>query len=158
MRPISIGSLVLAIAISTSAHADTTPPGVNLRWDQCFGDGGVQNKSFACNTNTGTERLVASIELGSALANVSGMELYIDIGSASPAFPVWWQFKNAGSCRQASLQMNAVPPPGAPTCTEWSGGASIGGIGTYNIGAHGVANSSRLAAVIAVPATDLIAL
>ena len=39
--------------------------GVNLRWDQCFSDGGVQNKTFACNTNVGVERLVMSLVLDS---------------------------------------------------------------------------------------------
>jgi len=27
--------------------------GMNLAWDHCMGDGGVQNQNFACNTNIG---------------------------------------------------------------------------------------------------------
>src|SRR5262245_57794964 len=124
MRPISIAALVLTIALSASAHAGTTPPGVNLSWDACLADGGVQNKSFACDTNAGSERLVVSIALGSALANVSGFEINVDIGAASPALPAWWQMKTPGTCRLSSLAMTTNPPPGAASCTEWSGGTA----------------------------------
>src|SRR5262245_14218167 len=73
-------AVLLTIALAASAHAASTPPGVNLRWDNCFADGGVQNKAFACDTNVGLERLVASIELASPMLDVSGMEIIVDIG------------------------------------------------------------------------------
>jgi hypothetical protein len=87
------------------------------------------------------------------MANVSGMELYIDVGSASPSLPTWWQFKNPSSCRNTSLQMSLSPPLGS-TCTDWAPALAIGGIGAYSVGGHGP-NTSRLSAAIAVAPSDL---
>ena len=42
-----------------------------LAWTQCYGDGGVQLRTFACNTNAGSNRLVASYDaLGNSTAAV----------------------------------------------------------------------------------------
>jgi len=46
---------LLVLAFALTARAASTPPGVSLRWDNCFSDGGVANKDFACDTNSGSE-------------------------------------------------------------------------------------------------------
>ena len=42
---VGCGLLVLLVAAPTAAA--TTPPGVNIRWDNCYDDGGTANKLFA---------------------------------------------------------------------------------------------------------------
>src|SRR5258708_17426163 len=56
--------LIAFLFAATSAHAAAvSPPGVNLRSDNCYGDRGVQYKQFACDRNTGSERLAMSFHL-----------------------------------------------------------------------------------------------
>jgi len=85
------------------------------------------------------------------LAKTSGNEVVIDLASASNPLPMWWAFKNAGTCRQGSLVMSFVAPAAAVVCIDWAQGNAIGGIGTYNIGLKGP-NTARLLAVLAVAA------
>ena len=147
-RPRTFLSILAMLLFATNVHAGS---GVNLRWSACFGDGGAQNKPFACNVNTGVQSLVASFELGADLGQVSGNEVVIDLTSASATMPAWWAFKNAGTCRQGSLVMSFVAPAAAAVCIDWAQGNAIGGIGTYNIGLKGP-NTARLLAVLAVAA------
>jgi hypothetical protein len=127
-------------------------PGVNLRWDQCFSDNGVQNKTFVCDSNTGSERLVMSMEIAAPVDSVSGLEPTLDIGFAAPILPAWWQFKIAGSCRQGSLTITASLPPGATNCADWSAGTAQGtSIAAYQVGIFGP-STARILTVTAVPA------
>src|SRR5262245_24181409 len=111
------GSLFLVIAGLLSplvGHA----AGVNLRWDQCLGDGGVPNKAFACNTNNGARAMVASFVIPAAMTSFAGEEVIVDLATAAPSLPNWWQFFNAGSCRQNSLVVNANVSPTAVNCVD----------------------------------------
>jgi len=136
------------------AIVSAAPPGVNLRWDQCFSDGGVQNKMFACDTNLGSERLVISFVLGSDLSQVSGNEVVLQIQSASATLPSWWLMKNVGTCRPSSLAFAPAIQAGAANCVDWGAATKAGGIGAYSIGFYG-ANSVRVSVAVAVPPTDL---
>lgn len=82
-----VGVAALLLALSGPAMAGLSPPGVNIRWDSCYGDGGIQNKVFACNTNLGNDRLVLSFELDTPVAGVIGNEIVVDIASASASLP-----------------------------------------------------------------------
>jgi len=143
-----------ALLLALPAVAAPTPPGVNLRWDQCYSDGGVMNKTFACDTNTGSERLVMSFVLDSDMADVSGQEVRILLQSASPSFPSWWAMKNAGSCRVSSMSFNTTLPPGSVNCVDWADGQASGGIGNYTIPFTGP-NSAILQVAVAVAPTNL---
>lgn len=147
-------TLLCGMLLALTAGVAAAAPGVNLKWQACFGDGGVTNRNFVCNTNTGTSNiLVGSFELGADILAASGNEVVIDIATAG-ALPPWWAFKNAGTCRQNSLSMNFSAPGTAVVCTDWAAGQSAGGIGAYNIGIAGP-NTARIVAAIAVPASAL---
>jgi hypothetical protein len=137
---------VLLVTPSLTHAAATSPPGVNLRWDQCYGDEGARYRSFACHTNTGSERMIGSFELASAPAfPISGIQVYMDVVSAGP-LPNWWQLRNPGTCRQASLSATFAPPAGAANCPDWASGQAIGGIGAYNIGIRGPSTAQIIVA------------
>src|SRR5262249_43976430 len=128
-------------------------------WDHCFGDGGVANKTFACNSNNGVETLVVGFRLGANAAQVTGEQVAIDLASSGATLPVWWQMKNTGTCRPTSLNFHAIFDPLATPCVEWTQGLSSGGIASYTIGVLG-ANTARIVAVDAVPVdgqADLVA-
>jgi len=145
----SLPLLVALIAFATQAHAS----GVFVRWGQCLSDGGVQNKNFACDANTGSEVLVGGFQLTSDLAQVSGNEVVIDLASAGASLPAWWQFRNAGTCRQTAMTMNTFLSTGV-NCIDWAAGQSQGGIGAYAIGQRGP-NTARVVAALAVPVSGL---
>lgn len=146
--------LLCGTLLALTAVVATAAPGTNLRWVNCFGDAGTQNRNFACNTNTGNHILVGSFELGADILQASGNEVVIDIAAADAVLPAWWAFKNAGTCRQTSQSMNFTIPGTAVVCADWANGQAAGGIGAYNIGQSGP-NTARVVAAIAVPATAL---
>ena len=111
----------------------TAAPGFAMRWDRCYADAGGSNKNFACNTNSGTETLVITFSPDTAIANLSGIEIYLDIQSASASIPAWWQMKNTGTCRQGAISVNMTADPSAVRCDDTFAGNAAGGIGAYNI-------------------------
>jgi len=148
-------TLLCGLLLAFTAGVAAAGPGVNLRWNACIGDGGVINRNFACNTNTGTLNvMVAGFELGSEITQASGQEIVIDLASASSTLPAWWSFFNAGTCRQTSLSMNTSISLSAAACQDWANAQAAGGIGAYNIGQRGP-NTSRIKIAIAVPVASL---
>ena len=124
--------VLLALVLIAPAHA---APGVNLTWSRCLGEGvGTQNRAFACDTNDGSEVLVVSFVLPAPLAQVSGNEVSIDLISQDDPLPAWWDFKNAGTCRQLSLTFNTTADANDVVCVDWAQGGSSGGIGAYTTG------------------------
>ena len=147
-----------ALMASSANAAAVSPPGVNLRWDNCYGDGGAWNKNFACDTNSGSEALVCSFELDQSFSEASGAEIYLDLSSQSVSLPPWWTYKNAGACRQASLGAAFLTaPPGSRNCIDWAQGQGMGGIAAYAVGYHGP-STARIIAGIAVPPSGLVTL
>src|SRR5690349_18645869 len=122
----SLALLVFAL-LPARAHA---AQGLNLRWNACLGDGGVQNRSFACNTNIGLASMYGSFVLASDMNQVIGTEVVLQLAADSPTLPAWWQFKNAGACRVSSLSVSTVDATAA-NCYDWSGGLMFGGLGAY---------------------------
>ncbi len=113
----SIAALVLllgALAPPGAARAD-----VFLRWDQCLAGGGVGNRDFAGDTDTGSDVLVVSFTAPEAFDQVLGIEAtivalhmgYIGVadpfGEPPPTFPViqpWWQMSSSG-CRPSGAKV-----------------------------------------------------
>jgi len=140
------GMLLAASATLASAA------GLNLAWSNCYADGGTQNLTSTCASNFGQAgSLIGSYVLDADLLQVSGAEIVVDLSSASPALPAWWQFKNVGACRQNALSIAAFD---GASCFDWAIGQASMNIAAYQLGLHG-ANSARILCVNAVPATAL---
>jgi len=159
MRRILFATALFALTsvAASTAHAG---PGVNLRWSDCFGDGGASNRSFACNTNAGSNVLVGSFVLSSPIANVSGQRIGVDLSATTTTLPDWWMFRNAGTCRTTSLGFNVTANPNDVVCVDWAAGQSAGGIGAYNtelgtIDGSLSAQHRRLKIALAVPLSAL---
>ncbi len=146
-------TLLCGLLLALTASIASAAPGVNLKWSDCFGDLGTTNRNFACTSNAGSEPpLVASFELGANLAGASGLEIVIDVATATSPLPPWWGFKNAGSCRQGSLSVGGAPPGADIVCVDWAGGLSQGtSLAAYQLGLSGP-NTARMLEVTAVPA------
>ena len=150
----------LALLAST-AFAAPTLPGVNIRWDNCYADGGATNKTFACDANTGAELAVLSAQIETPMTSVSGMEIRISLKAASPALPAWWQFMGpiatAGLCRPKSLCFVPSPPLTPASCVDWGSGRENGGVAAYRIDELGPASAVIIIAS-AVPPNALVEL
>ncbi|MEQ1832916.1 MAG: hypothetical protein ABL977_07650 [Candidatus Eisenbacteria bacterium] len=146
--------IALLVTFAATAHAAApTAPGVNLRWDQCYADGGAQYKNFACDVNTGTDRMVGSFELASPILGVTGMEIYLHVGAASATLPAWWSVSGPGGivgCRNA-VTLSLLPPAGAALCSDWAGGQGAGGLAQIQLNTQGP-NHERFLGGSAVPA------
>jgi len=142
------GMLLAASATLASAA------GINFRWDACFGDGGVQNKTFACNINSpASVRMIGSFVLDADLADVSGTEMVVDLQAGSPTLPAWWQFKNVGACRINSLSIAAWGT--GTNCFDWASGQATVAIAAYQLAKHGLPNEARILSISAVPVSAL---
>jgi len=135
-----LSAMLLATATAASAA------GVNLRWTACAGDGGVQNRAFACNSNLGSNVMVGSYVLDNDILHVNGNELVVDLATASASLPDWWRFTAAGTCRQAALSIAAHD---GSACPDMFGLQASMNIAAYQMGLHG-ANSGRILCVNAV--------
>lgn len=136
-----------AMMISSMASAS----GLNLAWGNCPAEGGLQNKTFACASNTGSHILYASYIPDAGVVNASGNELVLDLLTEGPAFPDWWAFKNTGTCRQASLATSAdFTAETGVNCVDYWAGQAAGGISAYFIGFNSTPLRARLIIVYAV--------
>ena len=122
--------MLLAFTASMASAA-----GVSLHWNHCTLGGGVQNQVFLCDDDFGAFKAVGQFRLPAPLAGVTGIEFTLDLATASPTLPPWWQF-NTGECRASNLSLNAVGPIGE-SCPDWAGGTAAGGLAAYNEHAFG---------------------
>jgi hypothetical protein len=147
MRRTLLAALALC-CFATTAHA---AQGMNLRWDACLADGGVLNKDFACDANTGSHTLVVSCQLESTFVSVTGAEFTLNIATPSGAPSSWWQFRNTFTCRRTALIASLLPAsPGSACADAWQGMAS-GGISSYAIPSSTNLNQFQLGVVMALP-------
>jgi hypothetical protein len=142
-------------------------PGVALRWSHCYGEGtGLLTRSFACDTNQGSEVLVGSFSLASDVPDASGNEIVVDLydyftdyftplpGTPTP-LPEWWKFRNVGTCRQTALGLSLVADPANAVCQDWGQGEQVGAIGAYTIESTLGTGRARIVMAVAVPPTSL---
>lgn len=126
LSPPAFAAALLLVAVSASASE------LSLSWDRCFSDGNVYNKTFACDVNTGSDHIVGSYMLDSDLTQVSGNEIVLDFVSQGFAtLPSWWQYHNAGTCRQQSLSVFPAPLVPLVHCVDLWNGQAAGGLAAY---------------------------
>jgi len=168
MRTLALNTLLVLGVCMQASCGSAQGAGLALRWDSCFGDAASHiNKTFACDTNAGSERLVGSFSIfGDVLENVAGNEIIVllrtglpfgvDAPPPPPAVPMpeWWKFVNAGSCRRTSLSLAVAADPDLEVCPDWAAGQAVGGIGTYQLDFLGQ-GTARLVMATAVPPASL---
>jgi len=130
VRKTSLLALLLLAATGTHSNAG----GLNLSWSECATDGGTQNRTFACDTNTGAEFIAGSFALDQDVLHVNGNELVVDLYFTGTTVPEWWKFKNAGTCRQTALTIAAQDGTNCPD--QFLGWASMN-IAAYQVGLNG---------------------
>ena len=66
-------AVVLLLGGLVSGSLASAEAGVNLSWDACTSEGGIQNKTFSCNTNSGSRVLYGSFVLAADQPNFVGV-------------------------------------------------------------------------------------
>jgi len=119
--------IALAAIALFSGAASAQTGAVALRWDNCYSDGGLSSKSFACNTNSGSESLILSVYPPVDMPQLNGALETLTVWSTAAATPTWWQV-NSGGCRPTSgMSAQFLPLPSSITCIDpWTGQASGG--------------------------------
>ncbi len=118
--------------------------GLNLSWDDC-GAFGSSAKVFACNTNAGSNTLVASFAAQPGLCLIGCLGL-LDLQTSGAVLPDWWQFKNAGSCRQTALRASGDFGTGPSSCLDTWQQEAVPGVYAYEVG---VGNPNRARITVA---------
>lgn len=95
------------------------PVSLKLSWDHCAGDGPVTDKSFACDSNTGSDVLYLSMILNDGVdrPDVGSVAFWVSVAPTTPTLPPWWDFL---SCRHAAVQFDGWPPGTSAACTPWT--------------------------------------
>ena len=157
IRSLAAAGVATLVALLVCPVPAFAVQGVSLAWNHCLPQGtGVQNKDFACNTNSGEHTLVGTFQLSSNMNQVSGVEIILQLASASAALPAWWNLRAIGGCRTA-LTVDGETDPADVACPDWSEGQMFVGLGTYCTSAGpcvdrpGPANEARIKLVEAVP-------
>jgi hypothetical protein len=138
-------SAVTLIALAGNVHAQS---GVNLSWDDC-GTSGAMLRTFACNTNAGSNTLVASF-VSQPMPEVVALTAIIDLCSMDLVLPAWWQMKMAGSCRPNAISSSFDFMSGPTSCVDFWQGLGTGGL-NYTYGSNWGFNGARILVVGALP-------
>jgi hypothetical protein len=143
-------ALAMLLACGLPAFASAAGP-LKLRWDACWGDGGVANKAFTCDVNTGSNVLVASLVPNFPTYGVTDIASRVDITVDGGSVPDWWRFRTTGSCRVTSLNAAVAPPLTAVACQDWSNGTVPPAFLTYTLDTF-VLNTAHVQIVSILPA------
>jgi hypothetical protein len=109
-------ALVLLVSLRGSS---VSAGGIALAWDDCNAAGSL-NRNFACDTNSGTNVLVASYASPILLTRFSALEAVVETVSPAGAFPDWWKMQSTG-CRANAASVSADFSAGPFTCADWWG-------------------------------------
>ncbi len=112
----------------------------------------MQVRSFACDTNSGSNILVGSFMLDADLLQVNGNELVVDLCTSTASLPDWWRYKNVGSCRLTALSIAGQDGANCPDMFSLTGSMNIA---AYQLGLQG-ANTARILSVNAVPSSAVV--
>ena len=120
----------LAALMMSASHVHAA--GFDLRWDACGADGGVANKTFACDTDDGSQTMVASFMVDQPITGLFLFEAVLDLIVANhQAVPAWWDNNN---CRMFAVSADANYDPASVNCADWSGGLGAAVMSGYHSG------------------------
>ncbi len=137
------------LLVCGAASAAAFPGGINLSWTDC-GAAGVANRTFACNTNSGTNVMVGSFVCPSGVDSLTGMEVVVDVQVQTATLPDWWHIETGG-CRGTSLSSNVNFVTNTNCFDYWQGSGVSGHI--YQPGTT-TPNAARIRLVAAIPVSQ----
>jgi hypothetical protein len=139
-------------AAPTVYSPDVVRGGLRLSWSMCRGDGGAPLTTSACNSNAGSNALVASFIAPIDVSSVTGIEATVDVyGNSGEALPSWWHLE-PGGCRSSAGSLIFT---NSGNCDD-ALNAITGGSRWYSPTQVGAASRSRLRVIGAAPAASTV--
>lgn len=127
--------------------AATAAAQIQVAWNDCLADGGAATRTSTCASNAGINRLIVSYTTPSPMSDFIAVDGAIDLQFDNGAIPQWWEFKNAGSCRETAagigVDVNILPNFGTSCADTWDGGNSATGLFTGYAPGFGGPNRAR---------------
>jgi hypothetical protein len=95
-----------------------------VAWNDC-GAAGTAARTFACNTNTGSEQIIVSFHPGTATDAVYQFQTVLTVGTLLyDVIPDWWAFTPTTGCRRTSLLASGDFSAASGACADpWFGAA-----------------------------------
>jgi hypothetical protein len=147
MKTLWIACALLIVSVRVAAAG---PGGLNLGWNECGGMPATLNRTFACNTNLGFNTLVGSFVTPCCVTAMSANEVVMNLQSASPTWPSWWDLRT-GMCRPGGSLFASVDFTAGPfTCLDYWEAVAVSGILMDQV----AGNRSRIRIIAALPAGD----
>ena len=128
--------IVPVILLLACSAAPALAGGLDLNWGSgCYPESPQTLKTFACNTNSGAASLTASFVPAVDQPGFVGLQATLVFQIQSTTVPDWWQFVNAGACRQNALSSSAdfTAAPQTVCVDPWLG-VGQGGTASYITG------------------------
>jgi hypothetical protein len=128
------GLFLAALAPVALVAAPPAPAaeGLFLTWNDCaLSAVASHDLSWACDANTGEQRLYCAFRLSAPVDSVLGFELVVDIQHSAPSLPDWWRLA-AGGCRWGQLGAGLDFRAHAD-CADFSLGRAAGGVLGYYV-------------------------
>lgn len=145
MKHLWMTSALLAV---TAHLASASAGGINLGWDDCGGLPATANRTFACDTNSGSHTLVGSFVAPSGVTAASANEFIMDMQTSGATLSPWWGLRT-GMCREGSLTASFDFTSGPFTCYDYWQGGSFGAVSMFD---PPVGNRARIKGIVAIPA------
>ena len=119
--------LVLALTMGFDQPATVLAGGFNIAWNDC-GTNGADSRSFACNSESGTNVFYISAMPDSPIPQLVAFDASISVYSSASTLSPWWHLESSGGCRSRSLSANFSFTTGPFSCEDPWGGNAAGGI------------------------------
>ncbi|MFN8589161.1 MAG: hypothetical protein U0704_15320 [Candidatus Eisenbacteria bacterium] len=145
---VTCGLLAVLCTCPNAAHAT----GAYLGWDDCAGGGGSAIRTFACDTNAGSETIVGSFVPMPGISKFVAIEVRMEVAvEPTSSLPPWWSLYNTGTCRPHALSASCDFSGTTSTCsTPWSE-VTAGGIAAWQNDWQGMPWRARLSLAFAMP-------
>jgi hypothetical protein len=121
------GFLFLLAVLTLLGPRESSGGGFNIGWNDC-GNNGVEARSFACNTESGTNVFYISAMPDQPIAQLVAVDAQMSVYSSGTSLSPWWHLESTGGCRTRSLTANFNFTAGPYTCEDPWGGVAMGGI------------------------------
>src|SRR5690242_10737219 len=97
MRRVLAGLALVFLLAPAPARAQ-----LDLGWNDCYPAGGIANRGFACNTESGGDVLVGSYRIPAGLGlALNGTTFELELQTGGSTLPNWWQ-AGPTQCRAGS--------------------------------------------------------
>ena len=142
-------TLLLSVTLMLLGAGYAGAAGINLGWDDCPGGATYSStRTFACDSDAGTNVLVGSYVAPAGIEKLSANEFALDVQAAG-SVPDWWGLRN-GLCRQTSLTSDYNFGEGPSTCYDYWQGDAIGAVQAD----PPADNHVRIRGVVAIPSIN----